>query len=242
MAVYPVFDLIFAISTERVAHSGSTEAFLPIKDMETFETAIDGTVVDWTPMDQKGWVRRLMTGKSFSISLTGKRHHEDPGNDYVAGLALKTGNDCSTTAAIIFPNGDSLIFDCVVDVSRHFGGASTDVSGLDFDLLSDGAPTYEEGNGVTYRTFDLTQVGGSVSGPTTKIKFKFDGSVTGLQAQHIYITSGTGSAAKGAIDGGGDEWTLDLEAPQEGSIYVVIKGVGGYRFTSMATKVDIFGE
>jgi hypothetical protein len=245
MAVYPVFDLEFLISDGKVSpHSPSVDAFMPVKEMETFEVAIDGTVVDWSPMEQKGWVRRLMTGKSFSISLAGKRQTGDPGNDYVAGLALKTGNACSTTAAVKFPDGALLVFDAVVDVSRHFGGASTDVSGLDFDLLSDGKPTYFEASGdVTYRTFTLTQKNGAAgSADTDAIEIKFDGAVTGLLEENIFITSGSGSAAKDGLSGATDTWTLGIAAPQQGDIYIVIKGVDGYRFTSVPTKVTIFAS
>jgi hypothetical protein len=34
-----------------------------------FSLAVDGNVEEWTPMDTEGWVRRLMTGKGFAISL-----------------------------------------------------------------------------------------------------------------------------------------------------------------------------
>lgn len=138
--VFPVYNLKFKIGK---AGRNSEEAdMVIIKDMENFSPSIDGTVEEWNPMDQEGWVRRLMTGKSFAISLNGKRNYGDPGNDYVAGLAWKNGRDCDSKAAIEFPNGDSLNFDCVVNISTPFGGDSTNVSGLEFELMSDGKPTY----------------------------------------------------------------------------------------------------
>lgn len=142
--VYPVFDIDFKISTTgKVAHDPDpTTGMKTIAEMETFDFSIDGNVEEWSPMEQKGWMRRLMTGKSFTISLSGKRNVGDEGNDYVAGLAMKTGRDCSTTAAIVFPNGDKLIFDCVVNVSKNFGGDSTNVSALEMEMMSDGQPTY----------------------------------------------------------------------------------------------------
>ena len=66
----------------------------------------------------------------------------DPGNDYVAELAWKSGLECSSKAAISFPDGDRLEFDCIVNVSVPFGGDSTNVSGLELELQSDGKPTY----------------------------------------------------------------------------------------------------
>lgn len=62
-----------------------------VKEMETFSVSMDGNVEEWTPMDTEGWGRRLTTGKMFTISLSGKRNIGDSGNDYVAGLAWKTG-------------------------------------------------------------------------------------------------------------------------------------------------------
>lgn len=117
-----------------------------IKDMETFSPTVDGKVEEWTPMDTEGWVRRLMTGKGFAIALNGKRHVGDPGNDYVAALSWKSGLDCSSVAAIEFPDGDKLAFDCIVNVTTPFGGDSTNVSGLEFELQSDGKPVYVGGS------------------------------------------------------------------------------------------------
>lgn len=146
--VYPVFDIEFGVSTiGKVEHTSTTD-MVKIAEMETFEVSIDGNVEEWTPMDTKGWIRRLMTGKGFAISLAGKRHEGDPGNDYVAGLAFKTGTDCSTTGYIKFPNGDTLYYDCVVNVTAPFGGDSTSVSALEFEFQSDGKPTWEEAAGT----------------------------------------------------------------------------------------------
>ncbi len=83
-----------------------------------------------------------MCFEGFTISLSGKRHVGDPGNDYIAEMAWKSGLDCSTKAAIEFPNGDTLEFDCIVNITTPFGGDSTNVSSLEFELQSDGKPNY----------------------------------------------------------------------------------------------------
>lgn len=139
--VFPVFDLKFKIN---ITPTEETEDMVIIKDMETFGLAIDGNIEEWTPMDTEGWVRRLMTGKGFVLSLNGKRNVGDPGNDYVHGLAFKTGRQLSTTAEIEFPDGDRLEFDCVVDVTNTSTGDSINVAPLEFELHSDGKPTYVE--------------------------------------------------------------------------------------------------
>lgn len=127
--VFPVFDIIFKVNT------------LPIAEMETFTLSIDGNVEEWTPMDTKGWVKRLMTGKGFSIGLNGKRSVGDAGNDLIAGMAWKTGKGCSVEVEVVFPSGDSLTFNAVVNVTACEGGDSTNVSVLEFELLSNGEPT-----------------------------------------------------------------------------------------------------
>lgn len=137
--VFPVFDIDFEID---VTSRSSTPDFQPIKEMETFTIAIDGNVQEWTPMETEGWVRRLMTGKSFTLTLNGKRHVGDPGNDYVANMAWASGLDCSTTMRVNFPSGAMLEFDCVLNVTEAEGGESTDVAALSVEVMSDGKPSY----------------------------------------------------------------------------------------------------
>lgn len=137
--VFPVFNIDFKVDT---SGGGETPNMAVIKDMETFSIAIDGNVEEWTPMDSDGWMRRLMTGKSFTITLNGKRHNGDPGNDYVAGLAWKSGADCSTNFEIEFPSGATLTFDCVLNVTEAEGGDSTAVAALAVEVMSDGKPTF----------------------------------------------------------------------------------------------------
>ena len=137
--VFPVYDLKFKVSTTGRAESATMAV---VKEMESFSVSMDGGVEEWNPLDQGGWVRRLMTSKGFTISLAGKRNYGDPGNDYVAGLAWKNGRDCDSLFEIEFPNGDKLTGDCVLNVTTPFGGDSTAVDALEFDIMSDGKPTY----------------------------------------------------------------------------------------------------
>ena len=140
--VFPVFNIDFKIGVN--GRESTEEDMKIIKDLTTFSIAIDGNTEEWTPMDTEGWVRRLMTGKGFTLTLNGKRHVGDPGNDYVASTAWKSGLDCSSKFEVEFPNGDTLKFDCIVDVTNPGSGESTDVADLEFDVLSDGKPEYVE--------------------------------------------------------------------------------------------------
>jgi hypothetical protein len=138
--VFPVFNIEFKIGTAgRESESGDMKI---IKDMETFEISIDTNVEEWTPMETEGWMRRLATGKGFGITLNGKRHVGDPGNDYVANTAWASGLDCSSKFEIVFPDTSALAFDCIVNVSAPNGGDSTNVSALEVEIMSDGKPTY----------------------------------------------------------------------------------------------------
>ncbi len=135
--VNPVYALTFGVNTS----GRGSDATTVVKDTTALSIAIDGKVEEWTPLDAEGWTRRLMTGKSITITMGGKRNYGDPGNDYVAGLAYKNGQDCNSVFSVIFPDGSKLSFDCVINVTG-LGGESTNVDALSWTVLSDGKPTY----------------------------------------------------------------------------------------------------
>lgn len=139
---FPVFDLIFKVGTKGLA--STDEDMKPIKDMTSFSLSIEGNTQKWNPLDVKGWGRALMTGKSLTISLNGKRNVGDPGNDYVASVAFKDGLECSTKAEVEFPDGSKLSFNCVLDIKEFLGGESQDVAPLSFDMIGDGKPEFTD--------------------------------------------------------------------------------------------------
>lgn len=140
--VAPVYTIEFGVSI--TGRSASAATYTVVKDAENLSIAVDGNIVEWNPLDQGGWVRRLMTAKSLTVSMGGKRNYGDPGNDYVAGLAYKNGQDCNSDFQIKFPDGATLVFPCVINV-KSMGGASADGTALEWDALSDGKPTYTPG-------------------------------------------------------------------------------------------------
>lgn len=239
--VYPVYETDFLISDQGVVpHVNALAAMVIIKDMESWSCSVDGEIVEWSPMDMKGWLRRLMTGKAISVAVNGKRHFGDPGNDYIASKALTIGQSSNTTGGIRFPNGDSLIFDCVVDVTDPFGGDSRDADPLSFSLLSDGKPTYVFADEApVYRTFTVAASGT----PTNKLTFDFDDAVATLPVEDIVIASGSSSAVKGALaKGTGNKWDLTITSGGSGSIFVTIQPSADYRFPASATKVNLVGS
>lgn len=137
--VYPVYENQFKINTK--GREDSPTNLVDIADMESFSVSFDDNVEEWTPMTTEGWVRRLKTGKGITISLNGKRNIGDAGNDYVAGLAWKSGQACNSQLEWTFPNGDKALIPCVINVTAG-GGDSTNVEPLEFECLSDGKPTF----------------------------------------------------------------------------------------------------
>lgn len=138
--VYPVYENQFKINTAGVGGEDSTN--VTIADMENFSVSIDGNIEEWKPFDQEGWTRRLVTGKSITVSVSGKRNVGDAGNDYIESLALKTGTDATTVLTWNFPSGAKLVIKGVVNVTEWGGGDSTAVAPLAFEIQSDGKPTF----------------------------------------------------------------------------------------------------
>lgn len=132
--VFPVFENKFKV---KIASDLKT-----IAEMESFSVAIDGKVEEWSPFEEEGWTKHLVTGKSLTISLKGKRCVGDAGNDYIAGLAFKTGQDCNGEFEWEFPSGAKLEIPCVISVTNPGGGESTNVDGLEFDVMSNGKPAF----------------------------------------------------------------------------------------------------
>lgn len=137
--VFPVYNNIFKIGTKGSASTAPAD-MSPIADLETFEVGFDNNIEEWTPMDTEGWVRRLATGKGFTITLSGKRNIGDVGNDYVAGLMFKSGKDLESKFEWEMPNGTKVTFNCIVNVTTG-GGDSTNADALELEIMSNGKPT-----------------------------------------------------------------------------------------------------
>lgn len=132
--VYPVYENQFRLG-------GTKEGATAIADMETFSVSFDNGVEEWKPFDQEGWTRRLMTAKSVTISINGKRNVGDAGNDYVAGKAFVNGRDAEGYLGWTFPDGTLVEFSgCIFNVTNIGAGDSTAVGPLEFEVLSNGKP------------------------------------------------------------------------------------------------------
>ena len=139
--VYPVFENKFKVGIKGRASSSASD-MVPIAEMESFQVSIDGNVVEWSPMEAAGWVRRMVTGKALTLTLSGKRCIGDKGNDYLANSAWATGTDCDSKFEWELPSGAKLAFDCVLSVKNPGGGESRDGAPLEVEILSDGKPNF----------------------------------------------------------------------------------------------------
>ncbi|EFC05592.1 hypothetical protein HMPREF9013_1296 [Bulleidia extructa W1219] len=136
--VFPVFNNQFMFDIG----SKGTPKKVKVADLESFSVSFSNGIETWTPMDTEGWQRGLMTAKSLKIEFKGKRNVGDEGNDFIAGLAYKTGADVTIPFEWTMVSGAKLAFKAIVDVTSAEGGDSTNVGSLEFTVNCDGKPTY----------------------------------------------------------------------------------------------------
>lgn len=135
--VYPCYKNQFQINTSTTGEA----AMKTIADCESFSVSFDNGVEEWHPFDTEGWVRRLLTSKGITVSVTAKRNVGDAGNDFVAGLAWKNGRDSEADTQWTFPDGTVVKFTgAVINVTNVGSGDSTNVAPLEFEILSNGKP------------------------------------------------------------------------------------------------------
>lgn len=140
--VYPCYENQFQIET---AKTGDAKTMSSIADMESFSVSFDNGIEEWTPFETEGWVRRLATAKAVTITVTGKRNVGDAGNDAVAGLISKNGRDVEKDFSWTFPDGSKIEFNgAVINVTNVGAGDSTGVAPLEFEVMSNGKPTFTQ--------------------------------------------------------------------------------------------------
>lgn len=136
--VFPCYENQFQVNT---AATGNAATMKSIADCENFSISFDNGVEEWTPFESEGWKRRLMTAKSITISVSGKRNVGDDGNDAIAGLAFKNGRNVERDFQWTFPDGTVIKFtDAIINVKNIGAGDSTAVGPLEFDVMSNGKP------------------------------------------------------------------------------------------------------
>lgn len=136
--VFPCYENQFAVKTATTPSA----VWSSIADCETFEVSFDNGVEEWTPFESEGWVRRLMTAKSVTITVSAKRNVGDAGNDYIAGMAFENGRDAEVDFKWTFKDGTIVEFaGCPINITALGSGDSTAVAPLEFEVMSNGKPT-----------------------------------------------------------------------------------------------------
>lgn len=135
--VYPVYDNKF-----RVGIDGAANADTVIANLTNFAPSIEGGVEEWNAMEAQGWGDAMMTNKKLGFTFQGKRTYGDPGNDFIAGLAWKSGNDVVAPFEWELPSGAKVTFDAIINVTTPAGGDSTAVDALEFEVKCKGKPTF----------------------------------------------------------------------------------------------------
>lgn len=137
--VFPVNALKIEIGTQKTS---DTWTYAEIAEMESASITVDTGVEEWNSIKNGGWRSALATAKALSMSMSGKRCLGDTGNDFVSSKWNANGPDCYSSCKITLPNEDTLIFDCVIQVTSFLGADATNVAPLEFELLSNGEPVY----------------------------------------------------------------------------------------------------
>jgi hypothetical protein len=139
--VYPAWENMLTIDL----NGGTGEPnYAIIAEIESFGISIDGNTEEWAPYELEGWLRRMNTGKSFTLSCSGKRHIGDPGNDYIASKAFETGQDTTGKIKWVFPSSAMLEFYGVINVTAMDAAESRNVAPLEFEIASDGKPVFTD--------------------------------------------------------------------------------------------------
>lgn len=139
IGVYACWENAFAIGNA----GGVAAPTTPIADCTSFSIAFNNNVEEWTPFGEEGWMKRFMTGKDVTISVSAKRNVGDAGNDMVAGISFESGHSAEKDFVINFPDGSKAWFsNAVISVTNNSGGDSTNVAPLEFTVMSNGKPAF----------------------------------------------------------------------------------------------------
>lgn len=132
----------FPVSALDIKVSTGTDTFVTIADLESAGITLETNVETWYSITDDGWQNAMATAKALTMDFSGKRTVGDTGNDYIAGLAFKNGQDVEADFEITFPNGDTLKLTGVVAVNDFLGGDATNVAPLSFTVTCKGKPQY----------------------------------------------------------------------------------------------------
>ena len=118
---------------------------------------------------------------------------------------------------------------------------SVEITVTDFNGQTDTWDTSLKINPETVALLSATANGAENSSTSTKIELTFDKAVTGLTADNITITNGTGAAVRGSLTGSGTNWTIALTSvTTQGNVSVEAAAPTGYAMSGSPKTVAVY--
>lgn len=92
--------------------------------------------------DGGGAAETDVTGYKLSYAFEGHRNYGDPAQDYIMGLATKTGPERKVDFTVTEPNGDKYQGTATVSDIKLPGGDANSKGEIEFTISYDGKPTF----------------------------------------------------------------------------------------------------
>lgn len=140
VGIVPVNKFSFEIQPYE---NGSYGTAFEVSDVENLEISLDNNLEEWYALGEDGWVNRLMTARSITVNLAGKRNYSNAGNNKVVDdYFTDVGEANNVNLKITFPNAKVLNIPGVLNITG-LGGGATDVDKLEFEIQSNGKPEWD---------------------------------------------------------------------------------------------------
>lgn len=132
---------VFPVHNNKFEVKAADNTYSVIAELENFSPSFDNTIEEWYSMDNDGWASALLTGKKWGLTLSGKRHNGDVGQDFLVDKQFAIGQEAYADFKWTMPNGTTISQQMVVSVTNNGGGDTTNVAPFEIELTSNGKPT-----------------------------------------------------------------------------------------------------
>jgi hypothetical protein len=140
-----------------------------------------------------------------------------------AGAITVTADTGSVTKGSLSGNGTSWSLGITVNTA---GNVKVKISKTGIESAEKNVTVHKAADPVSDTTYSVAADGESGTTASTKIDFTFSAAVTGLTAEDIAVTAGTGTVTKGSLCGNGTGWSLGITVIAAGNVKVKINKTG----------------